>query len=163
MAQPCLQPLLLSPGRPGLSGYRSQEKKQRETRQQRKAAGGKLGPIRPQTSMWSGCARGAHSTSSGCQGPGFRNLSGSPQTRPTTVPRALGSCRPAEGRPVPLCSQVIRGLGAKATAIPNTMARAASSPPTGAHILAHCRAGPGSKRLWAGGLPWGSRRTLLRA
>lgn len=37
--------------------------------------------------------------------------------------------------PSPLCSQVILGMGANATAVPNTTARAVSSPPTGAHIL----------------------------
>lgn len=54
--------------------------------------------------------------------------------------------------PSPLCSQMILGMGANATAASNTMARAMSSPPVGAHILI----GRGysrdfsSKCLWAG-------------
>lgn len=42
---------------------------------------------------------------------------------------------PATILPSPLCSQVILGTGANATAVPNTTARAVSSPPAGAHIL----------------------------
>lgn len=37
--------------------------------------------------------------------------------------------------PSPLCSQVILGMGANATAAPNTTARAVIGPPVGAHIL----------------------------
>lgn len=37
--------------------------------------------------------------------------------------------------PSPVCSQVILGMGANATAAPNTMARAVSGPPVRTHIL----------------------------
>lgn len=78
-----------------------------------------------------------------------------PPPRPSTAPAARKS--PGKGQPSPLCSQVILGTGANATVIPNAMARAASSPPMGAHILTRRRhgGGSGSEGSWAGSPWWG--------
>lgn len=71
----------------------------------------------------------------------------------THVPPRAGLSAPDTPLPSPLCPQVIRGMGAKATAVPNTKASVASSPAVGAHILTGRGRRAGSWTGRAGGCP----------